>query len=207
MEDAANLHAPERRRGFWGPARRQSRRWSRCVWVHSVRGAKNMHSPDVTAQPWWRKVELHELMMFLGEQAHYGQCEERPGGGVQVREGLHPSSHCLPATYLNNDGLSWLLAVEEPFHIEFRGNRILLHWGANFVPFALYDHVRVSSWGKKWEFLLFCSSCNSLEPCSRGVMQQLSSIPHQRRQISAKEFITAQMMSVKLSYWVQTYFC
>lgn len=142
--------------------------------------------------------------MFLGKQAHCGHYEERPGGGVQVRQGLHPSSHCLLTGYLNNDGLSWLLAVEEPFHIEFWGHRILLHWRANFVPFALYDHVRVSSWGKKCEFLLFCSSCNSLEPCCRGVMQHFSSIPHQKRRISAKELITAQMISVKLSCWVQT---
>ena len=128
-------------------------------------------------------------------------------GGARVREGLHPSAHCSPAGYLNNDGLSWLLAVEEPFHIKFWRHRVLLDWRANFLPFALYDHIRVSSWGEKREFLLCCSSCNSSEPFSRGVMQHFSSIPCQRRRMSAKDFITPQMMSMKLSCWAQAYFC
>lgn len=105
-----------------------------------------MRSPVVTAQPRWWVVELHELMMLsLGEQTRYSQCEERAGGGVQVREGLHPLAHCSPARYLNNDGLSWLLAVEEPFHVKFWRHCVLLHWRANFLPFALYDDIRVSS--------------------------------------------------------------
>lgn len=116
-----------------------------------------------------------------------------------MREGLHPSAPCLPAGYLNNDGLSWLLAVEETFHIKFWRHRVLLHRRANLLPFTLYDHIRVSSWGEKRKFLLCCSSCNSSEPFSKGVTQHFFSIPHQRRWISAKEFTTPQMMSMELS--------
>lgn len=57
--------------------------------------------------------------MMLGPGDRSAVDSVRRGQGVQVREGLHPSAHCLPARYLNYDGLSWLLAVEESFHIEF----------------------------------------------------------------------------------------
>lgn len=84
--------------------------------------------------------------------------------------------------YLNYDGLSWLLAVEEAFHIKLWRHRVLLHRGANLLPFALYDHVRVSSWREKREFILF--SCLFSKTFSRDCMQQFSSTPHQRRWIS-----------------------
>jgi len=138
------------------------------------------------------------MMFSFGEQTCRGQCKERAGGGVQVREGLHPLAHCLLAGYLNNDGLSWLLAVEETFYVKFWRQRILLHRRANLLPFAPYDHIRVSSWGEKSEFLLCCSFCSSSEPSSRGVMQQFSSIPHQRRWISVKQFTIPQMLPMNL---------
>lgn len=83
------------------------------------------------------------MMLSLGNRSAVDSV--RRGRGVQVREGIHPSAPCLPARYLNNDGLSWLLAVEEPFHIKLWGHRVLLHWRANLLPFALDDHIRVGS--------------------------------------------------------------
>lgn len=175
----------------------QAWRWSRFG-VHCV--SERGEGCAFTRCTWWWEVELHELMMLsLGEQTRRGQYEKRAGRGVQSERG---SPYLVPC-YLNNDGLSWLLAVKEPFHVKLWRHRVLLHWRANFLPFTLYDHVRVSSWGEKREFLLCYSSCNSSEPFSRVVTQHFSSITQQRRWVSAKELITPQMMSRKLSSWAQ----